>query len=63
MRRPVGEGQGGRLFLIVIALGFLALMLLLPLVTVFAQALGQGIGGFATAITEPDALAAMRLTL
>ena len=63
MRRPIGEGQGARLLLTAIALAFLVLMLLLPLVTVFAQALAHGIGAFADAIREPDALAAMRLTL
>ena len=63
MKRPIGEGQGARLLLIIIALGFLGLMLLLPLVTVFAQALSHGIGAFIDAIGEPDALAAMRLTL
>ncbi len=63
MRRPIGEGQGARLLLITIALAFLALMLLLPLVTVFSQALAQGLGGFIAAIGEPDALAAVRLTL
>ena len=63
MRRPIGEGQGGRLALTAIALAYLALMLLLPLVTVFAEALDKGIGAFLAALKEPDALAAIRLTL
>jgi sulfate/thiosulfate transport system permease protein len=63
MRRPIGEGQGARLLLITIALAFLGLMLLLPLVTVFSQALALGVGAFVEAIRQPDALAAMRLTL
>lgn len=63
MRRPIGEGQGGRILLITVALAFLALMLLLPLVTVFAAALDQGFGAFLDAIRQPDALAAIRLTL
>ena len=63
MRRPIGEGQGARILLTVAALAFLALMLLLPLVTVFAAALDQGFGAFLAAIRQPDALAAMRLTL
>ena len=44
MRRPIGEGQGARLALIGVALAFLALMLLLPLVAVFSQALAKGAG-------------------
>ena len=63
MRRPIGEGRGARLLLITIALSFLALMLLLPLVTVFSQAFALGLGAFVEAIRQPDALAAMRLTL
>jgi sulfate transport system permease protein len=63
MRRSVGEGRGARTLLIALALGFLGLMLALPLGTVFAQALSNGVGAFLDAIREPDALAAMRLTL
>ncbi len=63
MRRGVGEGRGARTGLITLALGFLGLMLALPLVTVFAQSLSNGLGAFLDAIRQPDALAAMRLTL
>ena len=63
MRRAVGHGRGGSTFLIVIALAFLALMLALPLATVFGQALDHGVPAFLDAIHQPDALAAMRLTL
>ena len=63
MRRPIGEGRGARALLITIALAFLALMLALPLITVFAEAFDLGVGAFMIAIKEPDALAAMRLTL
>jgi sulfate/thiosulfate transport system permease protein len=42
---------------------FLGLFLVLPLVTVFAQAFSKGIGVYVAAITDPTALAAMRLTL
>ena len=63
MRSSVGEGRGARTLLIALALGFLGLMLALPLGTVFAQALSNGVGAFLDAIREPDALAAMRLTL
>jgi sulfate transport system permease protein len=46
-----------------IALIFLALTLVLPLVLVFAQALAKGFEAYWEAITEPDALSAARLTL
>jgi sulfate transport system permease protein len=56
-RRPV------RIGLIVVAVAFLALFLLLPLVAVFSEAFRAGFGGFWTAVSEPDAVAAMKLTL
>lgn len=46
-----------------LAVGFMGMMLVLPLVTVFAEALRRGVGVFAAAIGEPDALAAIQLTL
>jgi len=49
--------------LAVIALAWLALIIGAPLATVFAQALAKGIGPFLDAFKEPDALAAIRLTL
>ena len=48
---------------IILALAWLGLFLLLPLITVFAAATRQGLGAFVEAIVEPDALAAIRLTL
>lgn len=45
------------------ALSFLALFVGLPLATVFAQALEKGWSTYWAAIREPDALAAIRLTL
>ncbi|MBW6512782.1 MAG: sulfate ABC transporter permease subunit CysW [Desulfuromonadaceae bacterium] len=46
-----------------LALIFLALFLFVPLVAVFVQALEKGLGAYWAAIIEPDALAAIRLTL
>ena len=46
-----------------LVLAFLALVLLLPLGSVFAEALRKGIGPALTAIKDPDALASVRLTL
>jgi len=40
-----------------------ALLLLLPLLIVLGEAFKQGVGTFFTAILEPDALAALKLTL
>jgi sulfate transport system permease protein len=45
------------------ALLFLAVFLVLPLLSVFAEALGKGIAAYARELVEPDALAAIRLTL
>jgi sulfate transport system permease protein len=56
-RRPV------RVALILVAVTFLTLFLLLPLVAVFSEAFRAGFGGFWGAITEPDAVAAIKLTL
>ncbi len=49
--------------LIAVALAFLVLNLALPLAAVFAGALAKGLATYRAAIVEPDALAAMRLTL
>jgi len=49
--------------LVGVALAFLTLFLFVPLVAVFYEALARGVGVFVAAITEPDARAAIRLTL
>ena len=49
--------------LIFVALIFLALFLLLPLVSVFTEALRNGLGPYFAAIIEPDALSSIKLTL
>lgn len=46
-----------------IALAFVALFLVLPLVAVFTEALRKGFGAYAEALTEPDAWSSIRLTL
>ncbi len=48
---------------IAIALGFMALFLILPLVSVFYEALRSGLAFYAAAISEPDARSAIGLTL
>ena len=49
--------------LIAIALVFMVLFLVLPLAAVFAEALRKGLGAYWLALLEPDAWAAIRLTL
>ncbi len=52
-----------RVLLIGIAVGFLGLFLILPLVLVFTYAFADGIHAYLRAIREPDSLSAIRLTL
>ena len=52
-----------RRLLIAVALGFLTIMVVLPLIAVFAEALRQGLGAYFAALTTPDAFSAIRLTL
>ena len=59
----IGELPVIRWALIGIALLFLGFMLIIPLAAVFAKALEGGLTVYTKAITEPDALAAVRLTL
>jgi sulfate transport system permease protein len=63
MARPTSEPRAVRLLLIAVALTFVALFLVLPLVVVFQQAFEKGLNVYVAAIREPDALAALRLTL
>jgi sulfate transport system permease protein len=49
--------------LIGLTLAFMTLFLFIPLATVFVEALKKGWGVYLAAITEPDALSAIRLTL
>ena len=49
--------------LIAVAVGWLALVILLPLASVFAEAFRKGIGPYFSALKDPDAFSAIRLTL
>jgi sulfate/thiosulfate transport system permease protein len=62
-RAVTADRPAVRAALIAAALAFLALFLLLPLVAVFVEALRQGLGAYLASMIEPDALAAIRLTL
>jgi len=61
--RHLTEPRAVRWALTGTALVFVALFLVVPLVAVFIEALAKGVGAYRAAITEPDALAALRLTL
>lgn len=62
-RAAAEEPAWVRRVLIGVAIGFMTLFLFVPLVAVFYEALSRGVEVFAAAVTEPDALAAIRLTL
>jgi sulfate transport system permease protein len=62
-RDPRAEPAALRWLLIGVALAFLGLFLLVPLAAVFAQAFAKGWGVYLAAVREPNALAAVRLTL
>jgi sulfate transport system permease protein len=69
------DGQGGapigalteswpvRALLIAITLGFLGIFVVLPILSVFVEAFAKGLGPYLSKLKEPDALAAIRLTL
>jgi sulfate transport system permease protein len=61
-RRP-SDPAWLRLGSIAIALLFLGLMVLLPLAAVFVQAFAKGVSGWWAAVSHPDTLAAVRMTL
>jgi sulfate transport system permease protein len=52
-----------RVVIIAIAVTFLTIFVVLPLVLVFAQALSEGAGAYFAALSDPEALSAIRLTL
>jgi sulfate transport system permease protein len=62
-RNPTDEGLAAKLILLVLALAFLGFFLLLPLVTVFVEAFRKGWEEYYVSLIEPDAAAAIRLTL
>ncbi|MFI5315218.1 MAG: sulfate ABC transporter permease subunit CysW [Myxococcota bacterium] len=63
VRRALEDPPLVRAALISLALGFVALFLLLPLAAVFSQALAGGLRSYWDAIREPVALKAIELTL
>ncbi len=57
------EPRAVRICIIVLAVTFLAVFVVLPLVVVFAEALSKGILAYLAALSDPEALSAIRLTL
>lgn len=49
--------------LITIAILFLTIFVVLPLVVVFTEAFSRGVGAYLSALSDPEALSAIRLTL
>ena len=63
LRPATTEKPWVRWALIGVAVGFLLIFLLMPLIIVFFEALSKGVGAYFGAITEKDSLSAIRLTL
>jgi len=64
MSRPrTFEAPGIAPLLILLAVAVMAVLIVLPLATVFIEASRKGLVGFREAITDPDAISAMKLTL
>ena len=61
--RPLTEPTWVRWSLISLALVFLALFLVLPLVIVFVEAFAKGVAVYLASFTDPDAAHAIKLTL
>lgn len=62
-KRPTEERSWVRIPLIAMALGFLLLFLVLPIIAIFMKAFEKGVGVYLASITDPDATSAIKLTL
>src|SRR5690606_1986102 len=62
-RSPTGESRPVRIALIGLSVAVLALFLVLPLLTVFVQALRLGLGPALASLADPEAVSAIGLTL
>ncbi len=59
----IGERRAARVLLTSAAMALAAWLLVLPLAVLFVEALSGGVAAFVAAVTDPDAAAAVRLTL
>src|SRR5690606_9625480 len=63
VRTATDEPLGVKILLVGVSIGFLSLFLLVPLLAVFTEALRKGLGAYWASLTDPAALAAIKLTL
>ncbi len=63
LSRSIAEGKGARALAILLALAFVAAFLLLPLAIVFIEGSRKGLPAFMESLSDPDSLAAIKLTL
>jgi sulfate/thiosulfate transport system permease protein len=62
-RKSSKESKGVKIALISIAIVYLSLLLFVPLIAIFIKAFEKGVDVYLAAITESDALSAIKLTL
>jgi len=62
-KRPTDDPVWLKVLLAALAVGFIAVLLILPLALVFKEAFADGTAAFFAAIKEPDTLAAVKLSL
>ncbi|HEY4550060.1 MAG TPA: sulfate ABC transporter permease subunit CysW, partial [Bacillus sp. (in: firmicutes)] len=62
-RKGSKESKWIKIVLISIAVVYLSLLLFVPLIAIFIKAFEQGVDVYLAAITESDALSAIKLTL
>jgi sulfate transport system permease protein len=62
-RAPTTEATWAKALFIVVAVGFLGIFLLVPLLVVFVEAFRAGIDAYFAALADPEAVAAIQLTL
>jgi sulfate/thiosulfate transport system permease protein len=60
---PVGEGPTTRAVLLAVAIVFLGVILIAPLIAVFFEAVRRGVGVYFEALAMPDTMSALQLTL
>ncbi len=62
-RHPTDDPLWAKVVIVGLVLAFLGLVLILPLVAVFAEALRKGLAPALAAVVEPDAVSSIKLTL
>jgi sulfate/thiosulfate transport system permease protein len=63
LRRATSDPPWAQALIVGVAMVFLGVFLIIPLITVFAEALSQGVRVYLAAVTNPEARSAIRLTL